>query len=93
MNRRLVKEKDIALLAIHKKIDIMAGRISKSIEEENYQDANGMRAILLSLKEEKELTEAIPTWPWRPATFRSFVSAIFLPIVIWLIQELLGKII
>jgi preprotein translocase subunit SecE len=35
----------------------------------------------------------ISTWPWKPQTLRSFITAISLPIVIWLIQQYLGQII
>lgn len=35
----------------------------------------------------------ISTWPWKPQTLRSFITAISLPIVIWLIQQYLSQII
>jgi len=43
-------------------------------------------SALLSLRAEMEKT---PTWPWRPATLRAFLSAVFLPIILFLIQQLL----
>lgn len=37
--------------------------------------------------------DQISTWPWKPQTLRGFITAISLPIVIWLIQQFLGQII
>jgi hypothetical protein len=60
-------------------------RLDKS--DLNVMDAyqKGISA-LLSLRAEIENT---PTWPWRPATFRGFLSAVFLPIILFVIQQLL----
>jgi hypothetical protein len=32
-----------------------------------------------------------PTWPWRQETIRGFLSAVLLPIFIWLVQRLLSQ--
>lgn len=56
------------------------------------KDLNSMEAYqkgisaLISLRTEIEKT---PTWPWRPATLRGFLSAVFLPLIIFVIQQLL----
>lgn len=31
------------------------------------------------------------TWPWQPATIRVFLSAVFLPILLWAIQQVLDR--
>lgn len=33
------------------------------------------------------------TWPWSPGTFRQLIAAIMLPIVVWLLQYFLGRLI
>jgi hypothetical protein len=56
------------------------------------KDLNSMEAYqkgisaLISLRTEIEKT---PTWPWQPATLRGFLSAVFLPIILFVIQQLL----
>lgn len=35
----------------------------------------------------------VSTWPWRPETLRGFVSALGLPIALWLITEVLRRVI
>jgi hypothetical protein len=50
-----------------------------------------MRTVLSALKEERETIEGLSTWPWRPGTFTRMLSAIFLPILLWLLREVLGR--
>lgn len=45
-------------------------------------------SALISLRSEIENT---PTWPWDPTTFRGFLSAVFLPILIFSIQQILVR--
>ncbi len=33
----------------------------------------------------------IPTWPWRPETLRAFVSAVLLPIALWVAVTVLER--
>ena len=40
---------------------------------------------------DRDILAAIPTWPWRPGLFASFVSIIVLPVVLFLIQFFLGR--
>ena len=38
------------------------------------------------LASERSVVSSIPTWPWSTATFSGFVSALVLPIALFLIQ-------
>jgi hypothetical protein len=91
VNQRLIAEKDRLLKRVNGHIKTILDRIHQAFEAEDYRETKGLRDTLISLKEEKEMIEAVPTWPWRPSTFRGFVSAIGLPVIIWLIQEFLGQ--
>lgn len=35
--------------------------------------------------------KALSTWPWGPGTLRNFITALLLPIVLWVIQQLLQR--
>jgi hypothetical protein len=90
-NRRLVAEKEYLIKKVNAYIETMVERIHQAIDNGDYENASGMRAHLTSLKEERTVIESIPTWPWRPATFRGFISAILIPNFLWLIQEFLSQ--
>jgi hypothetical protein len=68
---------------------------STNFELHQHLDANDLSVMdayqkgisaLISLRAEIEKT---PTWPWQPATLRGFLSAVFLPIILFVIQQLL----
>lgn len=55
-------------------------------------DLEGMDTLNLamaSLVIEKEALDAIPTWPWQPETLRLVITALALPLGLWIIQYVL----
>ena len=48
---------------------------------------------LAAIRAERDALLRIPTWPWEPGTIRSVVAALALPIAIWFIQTVLGRVI
>jgi hypothetical protein len=46
----------------------------------------GDDAVPSDLEIEENALKKVSTWPWQPETARYLVSALFLPLVIWLIQ-------
>ena len=35
---------------------------------------------------------AISTWPWGPGTLRTFVTALLVPILLWISQQILERV-
>jgi hypothetical protein len=54
-----------------------------------------LKDAMLGLIAERDVLNALPTWPWRPGTLAGFLSATVLPIILFLLQmglsRLLGK--
>ena len=53
--------------------------------------ADDLNKTLSSLEIERAALQRIPTWPWEPGTIRGLAAALLLPIVIWLIQFVLER--
>lgn len=91
-HRRLASEKDRLLQEVNSHIATILARIhSAAFEQQDYQDVGGMRTVLSALREEEQIIQALSTWPWRPATIRELLSALFLPIVLVLIREVVTR--
>lgn len=45
-----------------------------------------MNKAMASLEIERAALVRVPTWPWDPGTLRTVIAALLLPIIIWLIQ-------
>jgi hypothetical protein len=50
-----------------------------------------MNKALASLETERNLLTRIPTWAWQPEALRGLVVALVLPLVLWLVQALLQR--
>jgi hypothetical protein len=64
----------------------------QAMDQNDYDKLSQLNGVMASLKGERELLLKIPTWPWRAGSLTGFLSAITLPIIIFLLQRLLGKV-
>ena len=91
VHRRLVSEKERLLQEANSRIASILDRIhSAAFEQQDYEGVAGMRAVYSTLKEEKETVQGLRTWPWRPGTLTGLLSALFLPIILTLVREILS---
>ena len=49
------------------------------------------RATLEILEIERSMLTGIPTWPWQPETLRGLVTALFLQLVLFVLQFVLQR--
>ena len=91
-HRRLLSEKDRLLQEVNSRIATILARIhSAAFEQQDYQNVGEMRTVLSALREEEQAVQALSTWPWRPGTLTGLLSALFLPVVLLLIREVITK--
>ncbi len=91
-HRRLVSEKERLLQEVNSRIDTILERIDEAaFEHQDYADVAGMRTVFSTMREKKETIEGLSTWPWQPGTFTRLLSALFLPVVLVLIRELVSR--
>lgn len=90
-HERLQVEKEKAKGANNRRLEIAQARLYQLVDRDGKGITETKNAIsgLLDLRHE---LERISTWPWNTATLTTFVSALFLPLVIWLVQQLLSRI-
>lgn len=79
---RLNDENDLRLNRTYKELH---QRIDKK-NEVGMGDFRNRLSALLDLRQE---IKKISTWPWDSATLRTFITALFVPLAVWLIQQVL----
>ena len=90
VHRRLISERDRLLQEANSRIATILDRIhSAAFEQQAYEDVGGMRTVFSTLREEKETIHGLSTWPWRPGTLTGLLSALFLPIVLTLLRDVI----
>lgn len=67
--------------------------LHEKVENGKLDDLSTRRNAISALLDYRHEIEKISTWPWQPGTLRNFVSALLLPIILWLVQGALSKLI
>lgn len=91
IHRLQVAEKENLLENANMHLEMIIHELHKAVEENKLKGMGDVSTTISSLKTEIETLEKIPTWPWHPETLRFLITALALPMGIWLIQLLLGR--
>ena len=91
VNRRLVSEKRRLLAELNQRTESALTRLHQLIDENTLQEVHELNDGLKGLTIERELLAKIPTWPWRSGLFTGFLSVIVFPIILFLVQFVLGR--
>jgi len=91
LSRRLaeVKAQDLADLA--RRWQATMTELYRLIDRGDLAAADRLNGTLAALERGRTAIERIPTWPWRPETLRGMVGALVLPIMIFIVQRVLGR--
>ncbi len=93
MHRRLLREKrryEGVVARQIRQVVLDLERRTGSISEEDVDRLNKTMSLTVTMK---ETVGRLSTWPWRTETLRGFVSALLLPVVLWLITNALSRLI
>jgi hypothetical protein len=91
MHQRLVEEKDLKLSEVADRLTAALGKLHREMDTDNFDQMGGIHNALSSLKLEREELEKVSTWPWETGTLSGFVTAILIPVLLWLVTRLLEK--
>jgi hypothetical protein len=86
VHQRLVAENRRLLAAVSWRQEAALERLHKALEDDDMTRVKEIDTAMSGLATERNLVSAMPSWPWRAATFSGIASASILPIVLFLIQ-------
>lgn len=86
VNRRLVAEKRRLLAEVNQRLEATIKHLHDSIDGNVLSEMDPLNKAVITLNAEHDHLNSIPTWPWRAGTLTGFLSALLLPIVLFLIQ-------
>lgn len=92
MHMRLVDEKGRLLEQVQVRFEALVTRLHMRVDANDLDKMDDLNKALAALVMERDTLERIPTWPWARGTLAGFVTALLLPIVLWLITAILGRI-
>lgn len=91
MHRRLVTEKARLEGDAGDLLRRTMDDLDRKIRAGDDSGASALTRVLEGLVIRRDVIGRIPTWPWRIGTLRAFVSAVVLPVAMWLLFRTLGR--
>jgi hypothetical protein len=82
----LAKEKAQWLDQISLRVEAVFTQIHERIDAGELEEVEELTKVISVLESERETLESISTWPWQPETLRALVTALLLPLLLWVIQ-------
>lgn len=90
-HQRLVRAKQDVLQENSLQIDKAQRKLYRAIDKESNADITKYDNAISSLYRVRTQLKAAPTWPWAAGTLRNFLSAVFLPLIVWALQLFLAR--
>jgi hypothetical protein len=91
INRRLVAAKAEKLQESGREVRAAFERISREQGKKKLDKIGNTRQLVDAVIRKREYIQSISTWPWQSATLRNLLAGVFLPVMIWLIQQGLNR--
>jgi hypothetical protein len=86
VHRLLLEEKARLLTDCARRMKATFAEFRRRIDSGRIKGMDDLHKTMSSLEIEHSALTRIPTWPWQPGTIRGLAAALFLPILLWLIQ-------
>ena len=91
MHQRLEAEKRGLLTIADWRISEAVSAAWRQLDPASGQEAETTQRRLETVERARSIVERLPTWPWAARTLTGFLSTLLLPVVIWLITNVLGR--
>jgi hypothetical protein len=86
MHLRLAGEKARLESEVNQAVELAYRELRDQVRSKAMARVDELDKALSGLFRMREAVAKLPTWPWQPETLRGLLAAVGLPIVIWLIQ-------
>jgi len=87
LHRRIATEKERLQTDADARLTSLLGALHADAAKLDLSRADGLNKLLNSAFQEREVLAKLPTWPWQAATVRGFVSALLLPVLVYVLAR------
>ncbi|MEW5990848.1 MAG: hypothetical protein AB1736_05810 [Chloroflexota bacterium] len=91
IHTRLAGAKDELSLDVERRVSRVAAELYGRIDAGDFASTPALNDTLTGLMTLRHRVSRVPTWPWPPQLFRGFVSALLLPIVVFVASRLIDS--
>jgi hypothetical protein len=90
---RLVREKEALFVGVDGRSRKLVEELYRRIDAGEFDGTKVVNEAIAAAGAVRERIGGLPTWPWPPQVLRGFVTALLLPIVVYLLTRLAGVLI
>ncbi|CAN5589414.1 hypothetical protein BH09ACT4_BH09ACT4_17100 [soil metagenome] len=91
IRHRLIEQKAQLTNEVHGHLRSAIASLNGDVEAGVLDRMDGLGKQLNNLTLERDIVSKLPTWPWSTATLRGLLTSIALPILVWVVTNLLGR--
>jgi hypothetical protein len=88
---RLVREKEALARDAERRLNRLGAEMYSRIDAGAFDSTKTIAESLDGVRAMRERIARLPTWPWPPQVLRGFVSALFLPVVVYVISRIVAS--
>ena len=92
LHGRLEVEKDRLQAEVEVRLKGLLAELNRDVDARDLRRADDLNKTLAPMLQQREVIARLPTWPWSTGTLRAIVTAILLPVFLFIVQLLLGRI-
>jgi hypothetical protein len=74
---------------VSRRLEGVFADLHRRIDERKVDEVEDLLKFISALETERDTLKSVSTWPWQPDVLRSLVSALLLPLLLWIIQYLI----
>jgi hypothetical protein len=93
MHRRIALERERLQGASGARLQAILDELDRDIRGRDLSRADGLNKLIASVLAERDMLAKLPTWPWQAATLRAFVSALLLPVLVYVLARAAERVI
>lgn len=91
MHHRLAQAKARLVAEADQRYSAIVDRFNDEFDRARFKDLEATSRAIASLSSQRDALERISTWPWRPETFRSLLTTLALPVLLYIVSRLVGR--
>jgi hypothetical protein len=88
---RLVREKELLVRSADARLERLAAEMYGRVDAGEFDRTKVIADALDGVRGIRERIGRLPTWPWPPEVLRGFVSALFLPVLVYVVSRLISS--
>ena len=92
IHRTIVNEKEQMVHESSDRLKASLGELHRRVDHNRFEQMDDLSKAISSLEIERNLLNRVPTWPWQPEAPRTVIGALLLPLMLWVAQAVLGRV-